>query len=200
MTRETRTLSRPIELRFAAGEGARTAVGYAAVFNSPTNIGDYFREVIAPGAFRNAINDDVLALRDHDRGRLLGRVGAGTLRLAEDETGLASEIDLPDTTDGRDAAVLIDRGDVKGMSFSFRSLREEWDETTVPLPTRTIFELELYEVTVTACPAYPDTTIAMRSLEAARKERRQQNFTAAAKRVAMKATVDLRARGVTSKA
>jgi phage head maturation protease len=121
MTRETRTLSRPIELRFAAGEGARTAVGYAAVFNSPTNIGDYFREVIAPGAFRNAINDDVLALRDHDRGRLLGRVGAGTLRLAEDETGLASEIDLPDTTDGRDAAVLIDRGDVKGHVVWVRS-------------------------------------------------------------------------------
>jgi phage head maturation protease len=60
--------------------------------------------------------------------------------------------------------------------------------------------VDLYEVTITADPAYEDTEIGMRSLEEARSARKTKNFNAAAKRVARKMTVDLRARRLASKA
>ena len=105
------------------------------------------------------------------------------MRLTEDDKGLAVEIDLPDTTDGRDLAVLIERGDVKGMSFGFITRKQTWDETVEP-PKRTIEEVELYEVTITAFPQYPETEIGMRSLEHFRDERRQHDRTGGGLRIA----------------
>lgn len=191
MSLETRTLTRMPEVR--ATEQGRTIGGYAAVFNSEADIGGYFREVIAPGAFADALSQDVRALVDHDSGRVIGRTKAGTLRLKQDDTGLAVEIDLPDTTDGRDLGTLIERGDVSGMSFGFVVTKQSWDETQDP-PLRTIEAVDLREVSVVAFPAYDDTSIALRSLDEARKERRKTNFSAAAKRLRMKTTLDLKAR------
>lgn len=195
MSRERRATSKRPEIR-AAGDVGKVARGYAALFNSETNIGGYFREVIAPGAFADAIkSSDVRALIDHDTGRVIGRTTAGTLRLSEDSTGLAVEIDLPDTSDGRDLAVQLERGDISGMSFGFRVTHDEWDETG-DIPKRTIHAVELFEVSVVAFPAYDDTSIALRSLDAARNEKRRQNFNAAGRRLRMKATLELKARGV----
>lgn len=168
MPLETRTLSRKLEVR--AADSGKTIGGYAVVFNSETDIGGYFREVIAPGAFRDTLSGDVRALIDHNSGRVIGRTTAGTLRLSEDATGLACEIDLPDTTDGQDLATLIARGDISGMSFGFEVTKQTWDETG-DVPVRTIEAVNLFEVSVVAFPAYPDTTIAMRSLDEARRAR-----------------------------
>ena len=110
MTLERRAITNPPELR-AEGDG-KIAKGYAALFNSRTQIGDYFYEIIAPGAFTETLrNADILALIAHDTGRVIGRSKAGTLRLKEDSKGLFVEIDLPDTSDGRDLAVQLERGD-----------------------------------------------------------------------------------------
>jgi HK97 family phage prohead protease len=111
MKLERRALTSPLEVR--AADAVRTASGYAAMFNSETEIAGAFREVIAPGAFAETLKSaDVRALVDHDTGRVIGRMSAGTLRLSEDATGLRAEIDLPDTTEGRDLAVLLERGDI----------------------------------------------------------------------------------------
>lgn len=193
MTQETRSLREVPELR--AQDEKRTLTGYAAVFNSAADISGAFREIIAPGAFKDTLADsDVRALVDHDSGRLIGRKSAGTLRLAEDKRGLKVEIDLPDTTDGRDVAELVGRGDLDGMSFGFIVRHDEWDETSNP-PTRTIHAMDLREVSAVTFPAYTDTSLALRSLEAARKEQRQHNFNAAAKRLQMKTAIDLKRRG-----
>lgn len=192
MSLERRATSSPPELR-AEGAG-KVAKGYAALFNARTQIGDYFYEIIAPGAFSETLRSaDVLALIAHDSGRVIGRSKAGTLRLKEDSTGLAVEIDLPDTSDGRDLAVQLERGDIAGMSFGFRVTHDEWDETG-KIPTRTIHQVELYEVSAVAFPAYPDTTLALRSLDEARKEQRRKNFSAAGHRLRMKTTLDLQLR------
>jgi len=178
-----------------------TVAGYAAVFNSPTNIGDMWQEVVAPGAFADTLraNDtDVLALYSHEIERLLGRQSSGTLRLAEDDKGLAVEIDLPDTTDGRDVATLIKRGDLKGMSFGFCVTHDEWDETVTP-PKRTIHAVDLMEVTITASPAYEDTECGMRSLEQAQVEREQRQREAEKKAdnyFKRKAETEQRVRGI----
>jgi HK97 family phage prohead protease len=202
MSRETRAISKRPELRSAGengGEGS-TGVGYAILFNNVTNIGDMFHEQIAPGAFTASLaNDDILALHSHDISRVVGRTGAGTLTLREDATGIAFENPLPDTTDGRDLAVSIERGDIPGMSFGFDSLVEMWDESVTP-PMRTILEAKLYEITYTAMPAYTDTSVALRSLEAAREEARAREATEAPAYnpapLARRVNFDLRARRI----
>jgi HK97 family phage prohead protease len=191
MSLETRTLTRTPEVR--ATEKGRTIGGYAAVFNSQADIGDSFREIIAPGAFTAAMKQDVRALIDHDSGRVIGRTAAGTLRLTQDDTGLAVEIDLPDTQDGRDLGTLIERGDITSMSFGFIVTKQTWDETG-DIPTRTIEAVDLREVSVVAFPAYDDTSIALRSLDQARREQRELNHSAASLRLRLKADLDLRTR------
>lgn len=189
-----------VEVREA--DGKRTLVGYAAIWNSDTTIGDYFIERIAPGAFSKALRGDILALYDHDMGRVLGRTKSKTLRLAEDNRGLKVEIDVPDTSDGNDLWTLVGRGDVSGMSFAFRATKQEWDDTG-DLPKRTVIEAELYEVTATANPAYPDTSLAARSLEKARedagKTKKLADAAAARRRVAEReARQEQRIRGIQS--
>ncbi|EPR09630.1 peptidase U35 [Sphingobium indicum IP26] len=195
--RETRAITRGLELRSIGGSETRTAEGYAALFNVETDIGGYWTEVIAPGAFTKSLQErDVVALHSHDTGRVVGRTGAGTLTLREDATGLAFSNDLPDTSDGRDLAVQIERQDIPGMSFGFITRKQQWDETIDP-PKRTILEAELYEITYTAFPAYPDTNVGLRSLEAAREEARslvERPKTSMAERRARQAQLERRIR------
>lgn len=193
---EKRSLVLPVERR-ADENGKVTVAGYAATFGDVADIGGWFHEVIARGAFTNTLRTaDVRAYFDHDSGRVLGRSSAGTLRLKEDDKGLHVEIDLPDTSDGRDVKTLIERGDISGMSFGFAVTRQEWDETVDP-PKRTILEVDLREVSIVSDPAYDGTSIAMRSLDEARKERRQHNFSAAAHRISeRKAKAEQRFRGI----
>lgn len=170
MTLETRALTSPLEAR--AADGVKRVGGLAISYGGDADIGGSFRELFAPGAFTKALEADVMALFGHDRNRILGRTSAGTLRLTEDQRGVHFEIDLPDTSDGRDLAVSVERGDIRGTSFGFIAQRETWDDTTEP-PTRTIHEAMLREISPTSDPAYGDTTIAMRSLDAAREADRK---------------------------
>lgn len=137
--------------------------GYAAVFDSLSEDLGGFRERIAKGAFAAVLGDDVRSLWNHDPNFLLGRTASGTLRLAEDEVGLAIENDMPDTAFARDLGVLIDRGDVREMSFAFTVGDDVWtaegDEVT-----RTITRIDrLYDVSPVTFPAYPDTSVAARA-------------------------------------
>jgi len=137
----------------------RRIEGYAATFNAEAAFGR-FRERIAPGAFRSALAGDVLAMLDHDPGKVLGRTRSGTLRLTEDSRGLAFSLDLPDTQAGRDVLALAERGDLGGMSFGFTVPKggESWQGET-----RTLRTVDLKEISVVqAWPAYPDTEIALR--------------------------------------
>lgn len=140
-------------------------VGHAAVFNTETDIGGYFREKVAPGAFRDAIGrDDVRALFNHDPNFVLGRNKSGTLRMAEDDVGLAVEIDPPDTQIARDLLVSMERGDISQMSFGFMVRKQEWEEDDKGVVTRTLIEVELFDVSPVTYPAYPTTDVAVRSL------------------------------------
>lgn len=136
--------------------------GYAAVFNSPTNIGGWFTEEIAPGAFSKAIseNGDIRALFNHDWNNVLGRTKSGTLRLSEDERGLKFEVDLPNTSIARDLVESLKRGDISQCSFGFIPTVEEWDYNDEPAK-RTILEVDLFEVSVVSVPAYEDTEVAL---------------------------------------
>lgn len=161
-----------MEIEIRSGQGLRAASqgrleGYAAVFNAPSHDLGGFREIIRNGAFRHTLADakHVRALYDHDSRQVLGRVGANTLRLREMDAGLFFELDLPRTSYAKDLTALVERGDVSGCSFAFR-VRENgdrWTRTDDGL-MRELLDLELSEITITANPAYPDTTVAKRSI------------------------------------
>ena len=160
------------ELRVDQLDGSLLPVirGYALVFGSLSEDLGGFREVIHPDFVKRTLREgiDLRAFVDHNPERIIGRLSAGTLRVKPDKHGLAVEIDPPDTTVGRDVVVSLRRRDLSGMSFSFRTLEDDWDFNTSPLPTRTLLDGRLGEVSVVAQPAYPDTTAAVRSLAAAR--------------------------------
>lgn len=165
----------PVERRAAVQElraSGRRLAGYAATFGAEAQIGRV-RETIAPGAFAGSLAGDVLALLDHDAGKVLGRTRSGTLRLSEDSRGLAFDLELPDTQAGRDVLALAERGDLGGMSFGFvvPAGGESWQGER-----RTLKRVELREISVvSAWPAYPDTTIALRAMtHLAERERRER--------------------------
>lgn len=138
--------------------------GYAAMFNRPS-VPLPFTEVLAPGAFRSTLaqvkagQHDVLAFTEHDRRNLLGRVSAGNLKLAEDDRGLRFTLELPNTQLGRDTRELVDRGILKGMSFSFALVKDSWTKGEGGRDRRTVHDLVLFEVSLVGSPAYPSTSV-----------------------------------------
>lgn len=162
----------PMEVRFEdraegdAGDAIGKIVGSAAVFGKNSLDLGGFTESIKRGAFSETIKeDDVRALVNHDPSQLLGRSDSGTLRLKETREGLQMEIDVPDTQAGRDARTSIKRGDMDGASFGFRTIDDEWN-TNNEVPHRTLKKVRLFDVGPVTFPAYPDTLVATRSLDA----------------------------------
>ena len=181
---EIRALSEPVELRQEDNGPIRVA-GYAAVFNQETNIGGYFTETIAPGAFTSALDrgDDVVFLVNHD-GLPLARTRSGTLRLTQDERGLYIESELdPSDPDVRAIVPKMKRGDLDKMSFAFIPTRQSWDDSG-DMPKRMIEDLQLFDVAIVTTPAYDGTEIGLRSLQ---KYRDEQQKNQAARRLRMKA-------------
>ncbi|MEK3822098.1 HK97 family phage prohead protease [Cytobacillus sp. FSL W8-0315] len=161
--RELRTIDiTNFRTRDAVNDQPAVISGYAAVFNSKTSIGDYFEEVIMPGAFSKSIstNSDIRALFNHDWNNVLGRTKSGTLRLSEDDRGLKFEVELPNTSLAKDLAESMSRGDINQCSFGFFATEETWDYSVEPA-LRTIHEVELYEISVVSIPAYEDTEVTL---------------------------------------
>jgi HK97 family phage prohead protease len=166
MKHETRNFDAQFELR-EEGDGM-TFVGYAAKFNSPSEDLGGFIETIEPGAFRRSLRsrNDVKLLVNHDTGRVLASSRSGTMKLYEDETGLRVEASLPNTSDGRDMAELLKRGDLNKMSFGFAVQKDSWNNE---MTERTLKSVRLFEVSIVAFPAYNATEAIVRSLDKAAK-------------------------------
>ncbi|MCY8971460.1 HK97 family phage prohead protease [Bacillus atrophaeus] len=149
--------------------------GYGAVFNSPANIGDMFTEVIAPGAFTKALSNqsDVRALFNHNWDYVLGRTRSGTLTLEEDDKGLKFTVTPPSTSWASDLQSSMARGDINQCSFGFNVVKEDWNYDTEPA-TRTIQEVELFEISVVAFPAYEDTEAVLRSGDIFKRAKKEQ--------------------------
>lgn len=149
----------------SAGEKPKL-IGYAAKFDTLSeNLGG-FVEKIARGAFQKTLEkDDIRALFDHDSRFVLGRNRAKTLFLEEDETGLRVEITPPESRWADDLLKSVERGDINQMSFGFLTRSDRWDGLSgTETPIRTLLEVDLLDVSIVAYPAYPDTSIALRSL------------------------------------
>ena len=157
--------------------------GYAAVFDSfSVDLGGYV-ETIAPGAFSRSLatGKDIKMLLDHDSGLILGSTAAGTLRLWEDKTGLAFEVDAgTDRTYAADAVRTVDRGDLRGMSFGFYVKQDDWRDGKQL--ERTLREVDLFEISAVGFPAYAAPRVTVGAARRARPAPGRGDWRAAAAR------------------
>jgi HK97 family phage prohead protease len=147
-----------LELR-EVGDG-NTFVGYAAVFDSPSEPMPFI-EYVRKGAFTKTLKDgaDVRFLIDHE-GVPLARTKSGTLTLEEDERGLRVEASLdPMNPDAQRVISAMRRGDLSQMSFAFRTIKDSWN---TDYSVRELKEVQLYDVSVVTYPAYEDTVAELR--------------------------------------
>jgi len=171
--------------RASQNKTVETVRGYAALFNTKSGDLGGFIERIDPHAFDEVdLEDGVVALFNHDPSLILARSGGAnaTLRLGLDERGLWYEFTPPNSPNGQNLAEALRRGDITQSSFGFSISRdegEEWDwvedEEGREHAFRTIKKVaRLYDVSPVTYPAYPDTSVASRSLEAVRKEKARE--------------------------
>lgn len=182
ITRQLLTQAAELHVREAAeGEApSRTITGYAILFNTPSrplwdDEDEDAREIIAPEAITREVLDacDIKFTMFHDRQLILARsqYGSGTLSYKVDEKGVSFEFEAPNTVDGDKALELVRRGDLAGCSFMFST--HYWDEgfvsRTVEMDngkahiTYTVKAVTgIYDFTLAADPAYPDTSVEAR--------------------------------------
>lgn len=120
-----------------------------------------FVEEIKPRTFERALmkNDSIDLLFNHDRGRKLGSTKEGNLELREDNVGLRAIATVTDSEVMEKARA----GELRGWSFGFSSLKDEWSTKADGMQKRSIEEMDLYEVSVLSkTPAYIATSIESR--------------------------------------
>ena len=156
-----------IEVRREGGDHPIELTGHAAVFNKLSLDLGGFRERIKRGTFKDTLaNDDPRGIWNHNNDIVLGRQGNGTLTLKEDRDGLAFTLYPPDTQLVRDMVIApIERGDVTQMSFGFRTIEDSWS-TVDSEEIRELRKVTLIEISPVTFPAYPDTDVGKRSLDA----------------------------------
>ena len=122
-----------------------------------------FIERVCKGAFAKAIkrNNDIHILLNHDWNRDLGSTKQGNLELTEDNIGLHARATITD----KEVIEKAKRGDLVGWSFGF-SDRDVENSIEKGIPTRSVKDLDLYEVSIldrSKSPAYEGTLITARA-------------------------------------
>lgn len=166
---ERRFFAEPVGFEVRDGQADENVIeGYAAVFNKNSVDFGGWHERIAPGAFSDVLNDDAVALFNHDYNMILGR-NKVNVSLSQDETGLRYKVKLPDTTLAKDLRQLVKDGIIHQSSFAFTVGEQKWEhpKDEKQPSVRTITKMKrLYDVSPVTSPAYPDATVGARSFEA----------------------------------
>lgn len=177
------------------GNLSRTIEGYAILFDTPSAVlweDEYCeaREIID----RNAVTKELLDSSDikftmfHDRQLILARSrqGSGTLGYEIDDRGVKFSFESPNTAEGDKALEAVRRGDISGCSFmfstyygdsSFVEVSREKSGVKWQITYRVKAMTGIYDFTLAADPAYPDTSCEIRELtaEVMRKARCPEN-------------------------
>lgn len=170
---EQRTIAAKMEVRENAEKQAEI-YGKAIPFDSPSlPIDGDFIEYIAPDAFDESLNSDaeIMLLYAHEWSAPLARRSAGRLTLEKREDGIYFRATPPDTTRTQDLLKDIEAGNVKGNSFGFTVEADDWNTDESGRTVRRILRGTLFEISAVVDPAYPDTTLAKRSLDASNAAR-----------------------------
>ncbi len=167
---ERRFTKFPLELRQSTEEGPRRIWGYAACFGKLSRKLGGFVEQVGVEAFNESRRDgwpDVVCRYNHQDTMLLGTTYSRTLQLAIDDTGLAYDVEPPQSR--ADILEYVHRGDIRHSSFAFRVYPggDEWGVSDFQYPMRTLHSIQLVDVAPVLDPAYPDATAGARAIEGA---------------------------------
>jgi HK97 family phage prohead protease len=178
-----------LRVRESGGDApSRTITGYAILFNTPSSPlwvdeDGEAREVIAPEAITKELLDgcDIKFTMYHDRQLILGRSnkGSGTLEYFVDDKGVGFNLELPKSPNGDEALELVSRGDISGCSFAFTT--RYWDDDCVARSAKVVdgkthitytvrVITGVYDFTLAADPAYPDTSVEAREFTSGLRE------------------------------
>lgn len=155
------------------GNTGHTIEGYAIVYEQEVSIGGWFNEVVKRGALDGADLTDVPLFIHHNSDEIpLARSrrnnNNSTLKLTPDDKGLhfRAELDVDNNVDAKALYSAIQRGDITGMSYSFRVKEEKWLNMDTPTPTRKIYKFKkIGEISALWSPAYEGTSIEARGRE-----------------------------------
>ena len=161
---------RVAEVKLEQTEDKMILEGYAIVYNEQTLIGDEsygFIESISPDAITpESIKDVPLKYNHVDSFLILARTKNGSLQLISDDFGLKVRAELLDTRTNQDIYKMVQSGLLDKMSFAFTVKEQTWNNEG-DIPVRYISKIDrLYDVSIVDTPAYEQTSIYARSLEA----------------------------------
>lgn len=151
-----------VEIR---SDDSATIEGYVNVVERESRVipdrRGYFKEVIAQGAFAKALAraQNIEVKLNHER--TLGDTKSKTLELREDQIGLYGKAHISD----REVIAAARRNELRGWSFGFFALEQDWKEGSDGIHLRTVYDLDMDEVTIVdsrKTPVYPATSIEMR--------------------------------------
>ena len=187
ITRSLHTAS-DLRVREMEGQDSRVITGYAILFDTPSApLWETSDEVVREVISKDAVTIDLLNSSDikmtmfHDRQLILARSnnGSGTLSYGIDDKGVYFEFEAPRTADGDKALELVKRGDIAGCSFAFTTYyfdrgyvtrTVEFIDGKANITNRVDVITGIYDFTLAADPAYPDTSCELRELLTPKEE------------------------------
>lgn len=156
-------------------DGIGVLTGQPVVYNSPTDIGGMFQEIIDAGALNETDLRDVVFLVNHNdkmipAARSRRNNGNSTMQMSINERGLyldKVELDIENNSESRALYSAVDRGDIDGMSFRFSVTQERWEDLDTDYPTRHVEKIgKIVELSAVTFPAYNTTSIQARNADA----------------------------------
>lgn len=126
--------------------------------------GKWFKETIKAGTFTRALqkNDSIPMLLEHDWDRQIAHTANGTLELREDAIGLRFDAIVDEDTFNE-----IQRRNITSCSFGMKVNEQEFESINPKMEKRYISNIDLFEVSLVANPAYVGSLVEQRNMERA---------------------------------
>lgn len=147
--------------------------GYINVVERPSETlfsqqrGKWFKETIKAGTFTRALqkNNSIPMLLEHDWDKQIAHTANGTLELREDAIGLRFDAVVDEETFNE-----IQQRNITSCSFGFKVNEQQFESVNPKLEKRYISNIDLFEVSLVANPAYVGSLVEQRNMEQALEE------------------------------
>ncbi len=170
---KTEKRAMPFEMRMETAEDSARVIGAGAVYNKRSqDLGGFF-EIIREGAFKRSLESGrvIKSFVNHDPNQVLGTTESNPpLTITDDKRNMGYEVEIPDTSYGKDLRENLKRGNIKGSSFQFRTIEDNWYKDDKGETVREVISAELFEVGPVTDPAYLPTISELRTLKDSKDE------------------------------